>query len=179
MIIQRALAAIFGIGSAVTIRGPFKLTSDERVFLANCVKIDEGGCEGFLQTQDLRKRGLDCNISPGCSYCTSEMDYYAHDAESRTGQQPDAVSQIDESAPIQWEGNTISGKFQGGDVFVSVIDRDAQNLDDFDFAGSGYNNYHNFSCYKDNQRVLYSVNTGNYGLECVSIYYCEDVSMKS
>lgn len=39
----------------------------------------------------------------------------------------------------------------------------------------GTNTYHNFNCYKDNYRLLYSF--GSYPGTCYSVYYCRDVRL--
>jgi hypothetical protein len=125
-------------------------SSSERVFLAYCY----GGYPG------------------------SEMNYYSSDAESRTGQRPDDVAFIGPDAAIitPFEGQTISGTFSSGDVFTSEIAPGAQNLADFEFAGTGRNDYGNFNCYKDDNRLLWEGLDGVYEQVCYSQYYCEDVS---
>jgi len=119
--------------------GAFKQSSDERVFLANCYGMPGQG-KGYV--------------------VSSEMDYYITDAESRTGEQPDATAQISYNTLTSWEGNTISGTFHDGNVFVSNIAAGADKLSNFAYAGSGYNNYGPFNCYKDNGRFLFGWDAG-------------------
>ncbi|MCJ1399589.1 hypothetical protein MMC11_002791, partial [Xylographa trunciseda] len=128
-------------------------SSTERVFLASCSGYPGQGA-GYV--------------------VSSEMDYYATDAASRTGAQPDARVVISQGSYTTWEGNTISGTFPDGNTFVSQIAAGAQNLPDFEYAGSGYNNQINFTCYKDDGRALWSWGAGGFGYGCVSVYYCED-----
>jgi hypothetical protein len=127
-------------------------SSDERVFLANCYY----------------------------GYPGSEMLYYSHDAESFTGQQPDDIAFIG-NGPNQtpFEGQTVSGTFESGNTFTSEIAPGAQNLANFQFAGTGRNNYHEFNCYKDDDRELFSAIWGEYTQVCYSKYYCQDVSSVS
>ena len=155
-----ALAATFSLGSmaaplstaATNQTSSLQLSprsSDERVFLAYC---DYG-------------------------YPGSEMLYYKTDTASFTGQQPDDIAFIGSvPATTPFEGRTIRGTFESGNFFTSEIAPGAENLADFQFAGTGRNAYHNFNCYKDDGRQLFSALWGDYTQVCYSKYYCEDVS---
>jgi hypothetical protein len=137
--------------SVAAVASPLATRSgSERVFLANCY-------DGY----------------PG-----SEMQYYASDAESFTGQQPDDIAFIGPQAAVitPFEGRTISGTFESGDVFTSVIAAGADSLAPNEFAGTGSNDYTNFNCYRDNGRQLFSAIWGEYTQVCYSEYYCKDVS---
>jgi len=124
-------------------------SSTERVFLAYCL----GGYPG------------------------SEMLYYSNDAESRTGQKPDDVAFINPDAAIlsPFEGHTVVGIFPSGEVFTTEITPGAENIANFAYAGTGQNQYHQFSCYKDDNRLLWQGMDGEYEQACYSQYYCKDV----
>ncbi|OBT54669.1 hypothetical protein VE04_10288 [Pseudogymnoascus sp. 24MN13] len=96
--------------------------------------------------------------------------YYSNGANSQNGEQPDDTCYPDLSGYVNWEGNAVSGTFSGGTTFTSHIDSTAQSRALYSYSGWGTNTYHNFNCYKDNYRLLYSF--GSYPVKCYSIYYC-------
>jgi hypothetical protein len=156
--VATTLLLAFGLAAQVLSSAIPKRDSTERVFLANCVS-----------TYD--------NSDGTAVIPSSEMLYYSTDAASKNGN-PSAVVKLTSNSYVTWEGESISGTFQDGDIFVSYINTGAQNLANFDFAGTGHNNYQNFNCYKDDGRVLTKVESPNglFNEPCYSIYYCEDVS---
>jgi hypothetical protein len=152
------LLLAFGLAAQVLSSAIPKRDSTERVFLANCAST--------------------YYLSDGTTVIPfSEMLYYSTGMASWNSG-PNAIAKLTSSSYVTWEGASISGTFPDGDVFVSNIAAGAQNLANFDFAGTGYNNYRGFNCYKDDGRVLTKVESpdGLFNSACYSIYYCEDVS---
>jgi hypothetical protein len=156
--VATTLLLAFGLAAQVLSSGIPKRDSTERVFLTNCAST--------YYNSD----GTD--VIP-----FSEMLYYSTDMASFNSG-PNAFVKLTSSSYVTWEGASISGMFPDGDVFVSNIAAGAQNFANFDFAGTGYNNYLSFNCYKDDGRVLTRLESPNglVNVACYSIYYCEDVS---
>jgi hypothetical protein len=155
---------LLSLGAASVLNPGYQSKRDERerVFLANC------------------SRGW--NSAP--SYSTLRMAWYANDDDSHAGKRPDAEIVIegswgkDPNRPLgKWEGRQISGTFDDGNTFVSNIKSGADTLADFNYAGSGYNAFHGFNCFKDNGRQLWLSRDpqGGGGEGCWSSYYCEPV----
>ena len=158
MVSATSLLLSFGLAATTLSTAIPKRDGSERVFLANCAYTGD-----FSDGTE---------ITP-----FSEMIYYSTDAASWSGN-PDAVVALTTSLYITWEGATVSGTFQDGDTFVSNINAGANTLANFEFAGTGYNNYRVFN-YKDDGRVLTEVESPNglFTRTCNRIYYCEDISL--
>lgn len=106
------------------------------------------------------------------------MFYYSTDAARFSGEPNDFVV-LTPSSYVTWEGNSVSGTFSDGDVCVSNIEAGAQELSNFALAGTVYNSYRGFNCYRIDGRVLTYVESPNGFFQgvCNSIYYCMDVSL--
>ncbi|KAK1768236.1 hypothetical protein QBC33DRAFT_48428 [Phialemonium atrogriseum] len=110
----------------------------------------------------------------------SEMSYYNNARSgSQNGQLPDDIAwpSTTNGVPnvVTWEGHQRCGTYSDtGATFCSLIANGAQSLSTGQYAGSGSNSYGaTFSCYKDNNRVLYNVPEGaQLQHTCYSIYYC-------
>ncbi|KAE9365937.1 hypothetical protein N431DRAFT_495744 [Stipitochalara longipes BDJ] len=104
-----------------------------------------------------------------CRYYRSLMAYYLIQSKSENGELPTATSE----APglLNWEGNTILGTFSAANDpdFSATIDKDALNSQFYNTVGTGKTETHNFTCYKDSDRILYR-NGSDY---CYSIYWCQ------
>lgn len=156
--VATTLLLAFGLAAQVLSGAIPKRDATEVVFLANCAYTDDFSDE--------------TTVTP-----FSEMQYYSTDAASWNND-PSAIAKLTSSSYVTWEGATITGTFPDGDVFVSNIAAGAQNLANFEFAGTGYNDYRSFNCYKDDGRILTHGESPNglFSVACYSNYYCEDVS---
>jgi hypothetical protein len=102
----------------------------------------------------------------------SDVAYFKAGSEQTSGRSyPDSSCRMKSNGFQYWEtGFGQSCKFNNGVTFSFTIDRDAQSRPNFSRAGTGYNGYRSFICYKEKpQRVLYPFANGG----CVVIYYCQ------
>jgi hypothetical protein len=101
----------------------------------------------------------------------STMVYYKDWTKSQHAEEPDAIARVCSTfGAVHWEGFALSTRFADGNIFTSNIRNGANNLSNGDVAGDGLNNYRQFTCYKDNKRLLY---LDPNGYNCYSIYYCD------
>ncbi|PMD34870.1 hypothetical protein L207DRAFT_588371 [Hyaloscypha variabilis F] len=141
---------ILGLSALLLSTSAFPATnSNEIYYLANCSKCDI--------TDD------------NCPYYRSLMAYYLDASKSENGQLPTATSEA--TGLLTWEGNTILGSFTGAKDpdFSATIDQDALNSQFYNIVGSGKTESHNFTCYKDSDRLLYRKGPDY----CYSIYWCQ------
>ncbi len=106
-----------------------------------------------------------CYLSDGQK--SSEMNYYPKTSLSQHGERPAATAVVATDGTVTWEGQSVVGTFPDGNHFTS-------NITDHNgpvgaVKGSGFNDYHQFTCRQDSGRLLYS--DGN--KSCYSIYYCQ------
>ncbi len=106
-----------------------------------------------------------CYLSDGQK--SSEMNYYPKTSPSQHGERPAATAVVATDGTVTWEGQPVVGTFPDGNHFTS-------NITDHNgpvgaVKGSGFNDYHQFTCRQDSGRLLYS--DGN--KSCYSIYYCQ------
>jgi chitinase len=106
-----------------------------------------------------------CYLSDGQK--SSEMNYYPKTSLSQHGERPAATAVVATDGTVTWEGHPVVGTFPDGNHFTS-------NITDHNgpvgaVKGSGFNDYHQFTCRQDSGRLLYS--DGN--KSCYSIYYCQ------
>jgi hypothetical protein len=99
---------------------------------------------------------------------SSGFAYYAHIGRSNTGQQPDAYIDIKTDGNVRWEGNTLSGTFKDGNTFTCSVNADGFTQAFGTAVGTAHNNFHGFTIFKDDGRVLYTIN----GWQVTSIYWC-------
>lgn len=98
---------------------------------------------------------------------SSEMNWYPHEQATKNGEYPQATAIITPAQTVNWEGQSIVGKFPDGNEFTSNITDHNGPL--FAVKGSGFNHFHGFTCHQDNFRVLYHVGDNT----CHAVYYCE------
>lgn len=113
----------------------------------------------------------------------SEVDIYSDVAQSFAGQGPEIYDDTSLGATFTWEGAQGSWSYAGGDpnqadTFQEVINANAQDPSIPVFSQVGCGRYtqgfpggalgHNWNCYKDNPRQLYSTSDH----ECTTVYYC-------
>ncbi|KAI7773069.1 hypothetical protein LA080_012005 [Diaporthe eres] len=68
-----------------------------------------------------------------------------------------------------WEGRSNQGcAFTSGITYYYSLPANAQSYANFAKVGTGFNAFHNYNVFKDNQHVMYTA--GN-GAVCKSIYY--------
>jgi hypothetical protein len=106
-----------------------------------------------------------CYLSDGQK--SSEMNYYPKTSLSQHGERPAATAVVAIDGTVTWEGHPVVGTFPDGNHFTS-------NITDHNgpvgaVKGSGFNDYHQFTCRQDSGRLLYE--DGN--KSCFSIYYCQ------
>jgi hypothetical protein len=106
-----------------------------------------------------------CYLSDGQK--SSEMNYYPKTSLSQHGERPAATAVVATDGTVTWEGHPVVGTFPDGNHFTS-------NITDHNgpvgaVKGSGFNDYHQFTCRQDSGRLLYE--DGN--KSCYSIYYCQ------
>jgi chitinase len=106
-----------------------------------------------------------CYLSDGQK--SSEMNYYSKTSLSQHGERPAATAVVATDGTVTWEGHPVVGTFPDGNHFTSKITD--HNGPDGAVKGSGFNDYHQFTCRQDSGRLLYS--DGN--KSCYSIYYCQ------
>ncbi|KAK0609591.1 hypothetical protein B0T17DRAFT_512688 [Bombardia bombarda] len=104
----------------------------------------------------------DCNFGGG-SY--SEILYYTNDADSYSGQAPADQNNICQWVTQKSWTSPQSCTFRSG-VTVTTNLSGASSVGAY--AGTASNGYHNFNCYKDSGRVIYTISSGS----CNSLYYC-------
>jgi len=82
------------------------------------------------------------------------MDYYSKTSQSQHGEQPGAIAVVATNGTVTWEGQPVVGTFPDGNHFTS-------NFTDHNgpvgaVKGSGFNDFHQFTCRQDSGRLLYS-----------------------
>jgi hypothetical protein len=120
----------------------------------------------------------------------SELDWYANEARSKSGQPPgsdssSAVAFVSSAGPFwpvvdtngHWEDSPRKGIFLDGDTAVLTLNSGASELSFGSYAGIAKNDYREFSCYRDNGRPLYkkSVTNGQWetSTQCYSAFWCQ------
>ncbi|KAF2470828.1 uncharacterized protein BDR25DRAFT_204005, partial [Lindgomyces ingoldianus] len=107
------------------------------------------------------------NCDPSSSF-GSYMFYYnaGHNAQGA----PDAQCIVKQNSFVTWEGRTISCTFPASGVtFTSNIVAGAQGQADYSIVGTAFNDFHGFTCRKDDKHVMWS----GTGFSCKTIYYCQ------